>query len=171
MIFLTVGSALPFDRLVKLVDQAILLGSVSEPVFAQIGAGGYTPRAMNYRRFLSAKEYKSKICEASSIVSHAGIGTISAGLGLNKPMLVMPRRREYDEIVDDHQLKTARIFSEAGHLMWFESAEDFVDRVNRLHGFAPKVRQPNREGLAGDICRYLQDLVERKKTNELNHMK
>ena len=37
MIFLTVGTLFPFDRLVNAVDKAVANGLITEDVFAQIG--------------------------------------------------------------------------------------------------------------------------------------
>ncbi|MGO7205561.1 glucuronosyltransferase, partial [Rhizobium ruizarguesonis] len=42
MILVTVGTQLPFDRLVKAVDT--FATELSKPVLAQIGRGSYTPQ-------------------------------------------------------------------------------------------------------------------------------
>jgi len=44
MIFLTVGTQFPFDRLVRAVDSIIDKGLISETLFAQIGESSYKPR-------------------------------------------------------------------------------------------------------------------------------
>jgi UDP-N-acetylglucosamine transferase subunit ALG13 len=44
MIFLTVGTQFPFDRLVRAVDEAFDNGAIDEEVFAQIGETSYRPR-------------------------------------------------------------------------------------------------------------------------------
>ena len=49
MIFLTVGTyPLPFERLVRAVDSAIVKGSLTEKIFAQIGQCEYKPENMEY---------------------------------------------------------------------------------------------------------------------------
>jgi len=44
MIFLTVGTQFPFDRLVKAVDDLLDGDLVNEKIFAQIGDSSYRPR-------------------------------------------------------------------------------------------------------------------------------
>ncbi|MDO8301772.1 MAG: beta(1,3)galactosyltransferase EpsH, partial [Sedimentisphaerales bacterium] len=44
MIFLTVGTQFPFDRLLRAVDDAIDRGTAGEEIYAQIGESRYVPR-------------------------------------------------------------------------------------------------------------------------------
>ena len=159
MIFLTVGSVLPFDRLVRLVDDAVADQVIEDEVFAQIGNGSYTPRSFEFTRFLTKTQYDDYICRATAIVSHAGIGTISCALELNKPILVMPRRKKMHEVVDDHQLKTARIFVDLGHVLAFSDENELREQLDILCDFRPLRRQPNIDGIATAIADYLTDLV------------
>ena len=48
MIFLAVGTQFGFDRLVKVVDEAIGRQLIQDTVFAQIGPGSYLPKRMEY---------------------------------------------------------------------------------------------------------------------------
>jgi beta-1,4-N-acetylglucosaminyltransferase len=121
MIFLTVGSVLPFDRLVRLIDAAVEDSIIKDEVFAQIGSGNYMPRRLEYARFIGKRQYDEFLSRSTAIISHAGIGTISSALKLNKPILVMPRRMANREHVDDHQLMTARTFSALGHVLTFSN--------------------------------------------------
>ena len=156
MIFLTVGSALPFDRLVQLVDEAVSGGLIKETVVAQIGAGAYLPSNFEYTRFLERHEFGDVFSRASTIISHAGIGTISAALKAKKPILVMPRLKTHGELVDDHQLLTARKFSEQGHLLAFEDREQLPSVLADLEKFVPVPRHPNVEGIALTVAKFLQ---------------
>ena len=44
MIFVTVGTQFPFDRLLRTVDDAFDKGLINEEVFAQTGESNYKPR-------------------------------------------------------------------------------------------------------------------------------
>ncbi len=105
MIFLTVGTQLPFDRLVKAVDDWAAGGT--HEVFAQIGDSRYRPSHMEWVQYLPSDAFRGRIAAASLIVSHAGMGNLLAALGAQKPLLVMPRRAALQEIRNDHQLATA----------------------------------------------------------------
>ncbi len=158
MIFLTVGSALPFDRLVRMVDTAVAAGALPDDVFAQIGSGGYEPRHMPFVRMLPADEFTATVDRCSAIVSHAGIGTITTALDRGKPLLVLPRNPALGELVDDHQMKTARCFAELGHLLMFNDEEELVASVAKLASFVPVPRQPNVVGVAEAIGEFLATL-------------
>jgi len=155
VIFLTVGSALPFDRLVRMVDEAVSEGLISEEVFAQIGNGKYVPSSFAHTRFLAKSEFQEKMSQASAVISHAGIGTITNALKQSLPLLVLPRLPQYGELVDDHQQKTAQAYAELGHLLVFNSPGELQKAVARLPDFNPAPRNPNTQGIAAAIGRWL----------------
>ena len=155
MIFLTVGSALPFDRLVRLIDDAVSERLITEPVFAQIGNGRYVPSNFEFVRMLSRTQYDARFDRASAIISHAGIGTIGAALKVRKPLLVMPRSMALGELVDDHQFVTARKFAALGHVLMFNDRAELIANLKELDGFIPALRYPNIEGIAVTIGRFL----------------
>ena len=105
MIFLTVGTQLPFDRLVRAVDD--WAAGATQAVFAQIGDSRYRPAHMEWVQYLPGDAFRRRIAAASLIVSHAGMGNLLAALQAQKPLLVMPRRAALQEIRNDHQLATA----------------------------------------------------------------
>lgn len=164
MIFVTVGSALPFDRLVKLIDDAVADGLITVPVFTQIGSGTYTPRHCKYVRVLSRSQYDSHFERATAVISHAGIGTITAALKARKSLLVMPRLPDFGELVDNHQLNTAKRFAALGHVLLFEDRSGLIANLARLADFTPEARHPNIEGVAVVIGRYLSELVAASRT-------
>lgn len=109
MIFLTVGTQLPFERLVKAIDEWAA-DNTQIPVFAQIGTTEYKPKHLEVTEGLSPGEYQEKFNAASVVVSHVGMGTIISGLDIGKPMVLMPRQAALGEHRNDHQLATARKF-------------------------------------------------------------
>jgi UDP-N-acetylglucosamine transferase subunit ALG13 len=113
VIFVTVGTDLPFDRMVRVVDEwAAETGR--DDVFAQIGQAAWCPRHIAFSRYLQPAEFVRRITEASTLVSHAGMGTILTALQHRKPVLVMPRLAALGEQRNDHQLATARRLAELG---------------------------------------------------------
>lgn len=106
MILVTVGTELPFDRLVKAVDRWAETRGRSD-VFAQIGERAWKPKHFPFKVFLEPTEFSEHLRSASLIVAHAGMGTILSALHYGKPLLVMPRRAGLGEQRNDHQLATA----------------------------------------------------------------
>ena len=114
MIFLTVGTILPFDRLTRAVDDWALVHG-RDDVFGQIGdlgPGTYRPRGFPWQERLTPVEFRARIEEARVIVAHAGIGSILDALTRSKPIVIMARRHAFREHVNDHQLQTVRRFAD-----------------------------------------------------------
>lgn len=135
MIFVTVGTQLPFDRLITAVDEWAGARRGRE-VFAQIGPSRLRPRHIEFAKFISPEECRQRMQDARAIVAHAGMGTILTALELGKPLVVMPRRAALGEHRNDHQLATAHRFAELGRLkVAFDAHElppalDDVDAVS-----------------------------------------
>jgi UDP-N-acetylglucosamine transferase subunit ALG13 len=107
VIFVTVGTQLPFDRLVRAVDD--WAGETGAPaVFAQIGDSLYRPAHMEWAPYLPSVEFRRRIAAARLVVSHAGMGNFLMAVEARKPLIVMPRRAALNEHRNDHQLATAK---------------------------------------------------------------
>lgn len=104
MILLTLGTQLPFDRLVKALDD--IAPTLGQPIFGQIGRSSYRPRHFEWADSMAPKAFDEKFQSASLIVSHAGIGTILTAQKHGKPIVLFPREAKYGEHRNDHQLAT-----------------------------------------------------------------
>jgi UDP-N-acetylglucosamine transferase subunit ALG13 len=115
MIFITIGTQEPFDRLVKVMDE--LAGELSNiPFVAQVSKSELIVRNMQSVDFISPFEFNNYFQKASLIVSHAGMGTIISALELQKPIIVLPRQSKLGEHRSDHQIATARKFDKLGYI-------------------------------------------------------
>ncbi len=134
MIFATVGTQLPFDRLVVTLDCWAKQHPEIE-VFAQTGTSGYTPESMQWSRHLKPAEFEQRLNQASVIVSHAGIGSIISALQIGKPIIIMPRQAQFGEHRNDHQLATAQRFQ---NMQLVRVAVDEADLHQQLNAIDPK---------------------------------
>jgi len=131
MIFVTVGSQLPFDRLVKAID-AWAAKNGRQDVFAQIGHNAWRPKYIKWVETLKPEEFQEKVKTADLIISHAGVGTILSSLELGKRILVMPRMKKLDAIRGEHQIHMTKSFSECGLL---NAAFDEKELLSKLEDF------------------------------------
>jgi UDP-N-acetylglucosamine transferase subunit ALG13 len=124
-VFVTVGSMLPFDRLVKHVD--LLAGRVESQYefFAQIGSSSFQPRNMLFEKMLTPEEFRLKVQWSDVILSHAGMGTLITAAECNKILLALPRNPDLGEVTSDHQIATAK---------WLRSREGvtIIDHEERV---------------------------------------
>lgn len=110
MIFVTIGSMFPFDRMIRQMDVwagARSAGGEAEEILAQIGAGDYEPRHMTWVRRLDRTEYAATVARSRLIVAHAGVGSVVSAGEKGKPIVVLPRREGLGEHTSDHQVETA----------------------------------------------------------------
>jgi beta-1,4-N-acetylglucosaminyltransferase len=160
MIFLTVGTQFPFDRLVRAVDEAAGTNGFDEHIVAQIGESSYCPENFEAAPALEKAVFDRHFNEADSVISHAGMGTITMALDQRKPLLVMPRLRKYGEVVNDHQLAIAKKFEQLGYLLVAYNAEDLPVKMKLLKSFVPQKRQPCPDRVAARIVTFLNELSQ-----------
>ena len=159
MIFLTVGTQFPFDRLVRTVDDLVAGGVIQEEVFGQIGVDAYQPRSFQAVALLDKKAFDDCVHKASALISHAGTGTITMALDMGKPLLAMPRLKRYREVVNDHQVAIARKFEQLGHLLAAYTPDELAAKVTQLSGFKPKPRTVQQEAVVRRIAEFLEGLA------------
>jgi UDP-N-acetylglucosamine transferase subunit ALG13 len=137
VIFVTVGTQLPFDRMIQAVD-AWAGSTGGRDVFAQIGPSSYTPRHIEHEAFISPAECRERMREADAIVAHAGMGTILGALQIGKPLLVMPRHAARGEHRNDHQIATAQRFAQLGQVVVASDEDELAAKLDELDALAAR---------------------------------
>jgi len=135
MIFVTVGAQIPFDRLIRVIDQWAARNS-RDDVFAQIGEGAWCPEYIEWTAMLSPIDFRERMREADIIVAHAGTGSIFSALELGKPILVMPRRAVLNETRNEHQLATAQRFCASRNVTVAMDESELLERLEHLQELA-----------------------------------
>jgi len=131
MIFVTVGTDQPFDRLLRIIDQWARENNRTD-IFAQIGETKNPPTFIPYSKFLEPAEFAQRFASASIIISHAGMGTILSALRWEKPILVMPRVASLGEQRNEHQMATARHLSALGKVNVAFNDDELRAKLRRL---------------------------------------
>lgn len=103
MIFATIGTTEPFDRLLRALE--MLSG---EELVVQCGDSIARPAQATCLDYVSFEQLGVYMRDARVVISHAGVGTIMAALAAGKRPIVVPRRSVFGEAVDDHQVELAR---------------------------------------------------------------
>jgi len=161
MIFLSVGSQLPFDRLVCSVDEALGRGVIDEAVFGQIGDSDYKPVNFEYVSSLDRSVFEEKSRQCSCMISHAGMGVILLALNLGKPLLVMSRLSRRGEAVNDHQVELARRFERDGYLLAASNRDEFAGKVQMLKDFVPNRKSSEAFRVVERIGRFFDSQISR----------
>lgn len=113
MIFVTVGThEQQFDRLVRAVDELKENGTLSEPVFIQTGYSTYEPKHCGHAAFVSFRQMNKHMTEADVVIAHGGPSSFIEAMAAGKVPVVVPRRGDLGEHVNDHQADFVRIVAE-----------------------------------------------------------
>jgi len=130
VIFVTVGSVDPFDRLIRAMDEWAGSRGRSD-VFAQIGRSRYQPRHMEAVQFLSPSGFRKRIREARLIVAHAGTGSIIAAMEAGTPIIIMPKCAHLGEHRNDHQVATAKRFGQKQGIIVANDETDLIVKLEQ----------------------------------------
>jgi len=155
MIFVTIGTQLPFDRLIRIIDK--LAPQLNEEIVAQVYQCGFTPQHIKTVDFLAPDEFNALFDRAGLIVSHAGMGTILSALQKDKPIIVFPRIAALGEHRNEHQLATARKFKEMGTVNVAMDEAELTDML--LHGRQTAARHIG-ESASPALIQSIQEFID-----------
>ena len=110
MIFVTVGThEQPFNRLVKKVDDLVAQGNIKEKVIIQTGFSTYNANHCEAHKMMSFDEMQQALKDARIVITHGGPSSFIEALQFGKVPIVVPRREEYNEHVNDHQVDFTKL--------------------------------------------------------------
>jgi len=153
MIFVTVGMhTVGFDRLIRKMDE--IAGKIDEEVIIQIGTSSYKPRNAKFFNFLDEQKMKYYYERSRLIVSHAGAGTIIMALSAKKPIILVPRKKEFLECIDDQQLDLSEKLSQTEGIIT-------IYDVNEIERFLedPIIQNKSNRDVNKSLINYLKGVV------------
>lgn len=113
MIFVTVGThEQPFDRLIKKIDELKRDNIIKEEVIIQTGFSTYEPQYCKWSKLIPYDEMTRNVENARIVITHGGPASFIMPLQIGKTPIVVPRQKQYNEHVNDHQLEFARNVAE-----------------------------------------------------------
>jgi UDP-N-acetylglucosamine transferase subunit ALG13 len=128
VIFGTVGTHdAPFDRLVQALDN--VAATLEEQVVIQTGSSKLQLRFASGIGLLTSHEFADLMRQARIIVTHGG-DTILEAVDYGAAVVVVPRRRAFGEVIDDHQVELAEALAARRLVTWAEP-EGLIDAINR----------------------------------------
>jgi len=130
MIFVTVGMAYGFNRLVKKMDE--ISRDINEEIIIQIGDSTFEPKNAKYFRFGSKEQVNKLYSDARIIVCHSGVGSIITSLEYGKSTIVVPRLKIYGEHIDNHQIEIAKEFEKRGAVTVIYNIEDLNKTIDTI---------------------------------------
>ena len=135
MIFVTVGThEQPFNRLIEYMDK--WAENHDEEVVIQTGFSTYEPKKAKWQKLFPYNEMLDNVKKARIVVTHGGPSSFIMPLQIGKIPIVVPRRHEYDEHVNDHQVEFCNAVRERqGNIIVVEEIDildDFLEKYELI---------------------------------------
>ena len=123
MILVTVGTGLPFDDLIRVLDEAAGQGKLGDDeILFQTGRGSYRP--VHGQAVAWLPNIRPSIRAASLIICHGGM-TIFECLLFERPFIAVPNPR----VSDNHQLTFLRAIAQIMPIVWTDNPADVPELV------------------------------------------
>ena len=143
MIFVTVGTHHdPFERLLTALGE--LDGG---ELVVQYGPGTPPPGVARAEAYLPFEEMVECFREAEKVITHAGVGSIICARREGHTPLVVPRRHDLGEHVDEHQAELTRALDARGSVL---AVWEIGDLPRLLAGLPP--RRAAAEAVEPPLC-------------------
>ena len=156
MIFVTVGThEQPFDRLVKKMDDLVAEGVIQEPVMIQTGYSTYEPKHCSFQKLLPYPEMERHIAEARIIITHGGPASFISALQVGKIPIVVPRKSDLNEHVNDHQKQIVENFHNQGYIKGIFDISNLEKEIKNINKFKPKQFISNTHSIINIVEEYI----------------
>ena len=162
MIFVTVGThEQPFDRLVKYMDKWAEIHK--EVVIIQTGFSTYKPKNCVWKKMLPYNDMKKYISEARLVITHGGPSSFIMPLQINKIPIVVPRKKDFSEHINNHQLEFARVVaSRQGNIIVVENVNDLENIIEKYDNIIKKMNDgmhSNNQRFCADFEKIIDKMV------------
>ena len=113
VIFVTVGThEQPFNRLIECVDELKGKGIIQEDVVMQIGFSTYKPQYCTWSKLFPYSNMVENVKKARIVITHGGPASFVMPLQIGKVPIVVPRKQQFNEHVNDHQAEFSNAIAE-----------------------------------------------------------
>lgn len=161
MIFVTTGMHHQgFERLIMAMDE--VADQIDETIIMQIGASTYEPVKAEWFRFADQDRIEDLTATARVVVGHAGAGTVISAFRYKRPIVIVPRRSNHSEHVDDHQVELAQALADEGKVVMIEgpTAQSLREGIVQAVELRPHTQRGSR--LAAAITTILEQEQQKK---------
>lgn len=136
-----------------------IAGSINEKVIMQIGYTDYKPVNAEYFDFEDYSVIQKLTRGSRVVVSHAGAGSIITAFEQKKHIIIVPRLKEFNEIIIDHQFEIANSLSKNKNLTILYNVDNLELCLQSDFSF---VDEHNDNRLVDSLKNYLHSLQHSK---------
>jgi UDP-N-acetylglucosamine transferase subunit ALG13 len=138
LIFVTVGTSLPHDALIRKIDDLVSTGVITDEVIAQRGNGEFIPKHIKSFRFKKGlDEYQNR---AEIIISNCGAGTIMENITKGHKLIVI----QNPDVTGGHEWELVTKMENGGHLIWCKSLDSLKESIDKARKMTFEKFSPQR---------------------------
>lgn len=132
-----------FKRLLKELDRLKEKKIIKEEIIVQAGYTKYKSDNLQIFDFIDKDKLEDYQSKANLIITHGGVGSIISSLKKEKTVIAVPRLKEYNEHVNNHQKDIVESFSNNGYIIGINDVNELEDAYKKSKDFKPKKYIPN----------------------------
>ena len=152
MIFVTVGTHVQFNRLVKRIDE--LAPKIKDEIIIQLGSSTYLPK--NCKSFNWDESIDKYMEKADLVITHGGLSIFESLNKHNKPTIIVPRQYKYGEHINDHQVEFGSYIEQKYSAKVIYDIKDLNETLLREYRKKIKVDNPGLKNLQS----YIKSVIE-----------
>ena len=165
MIFVTVGThEQPFNRLVECIDKLKKDRDIREEVIIQTGYSTYEPQHCKWQKLFPYQGMLKLVEEARIVITHGGPSSFIMPLQLGKIPIVVPRRHEFNEHVNDHQMNFCKAVAERqGNILVVEDIDklgETIAKYNNIVAAMPIDMKSNNAKFCEELEKIVNDMMK-----------
>lgn len=162
MIFVTVGThEQPFNRLVEYMDK--WAGKHNEDVVMQTGFSTYKPKNAEWSKLYPYKKIIEFVDKARIVITHGGPSSFIMPLQIGKVPIVVPRKHEFNEHVNDHQVAFSKAVAERqGNIIVVEDVEKLGEMLKRYEKMVEDMKNgfaSNNEKFCVEFAKVINEIL------------
>lgn len=162
MIFVTVGThEQQFNRLVKFMDAWSI--SHDEEVVIQSGFSSYEPKNCKWSKLYDYDDMINFVSKARIIITHGGPATFILPLMYRKIPIVVPRRKEFGEHINNHQVEfCSQVYNRKQNIILVESIDklgNVLEHYDKLVSNMSKSFTSNNNKFCNMFSNIVNDLI------------
>jgi UDP-N-acetylglucosamine transferase subunit ALG13 len=123
VIFITTGTSLSHDDLIRKIDSLKAMGQLRDSIYAQIGNGKYIPNNMKWLRFVGNMEDVYR--RAEIIIGNCGAGTILENVTQGRKLIAV----QNPDITGGHEWELVSKMEILGCLIWCKDVDDILEHI------------------------------------------
>ena len=147
----------PFNRLIKALNALVEKGVFKpEEIVMQSSLYEVEPKFTHYE-LIPASQFEELIEKAELVITHSGVNSIISCMKRTKPLVIVPRLKQYGEHVDNHQVEIAQLMKQKFDVIVVEDMKDLEGAIKEAKNHVYKQWVSHNS----ELVRAIKDIVDK----------